>query len=277
MSFNYRNLFVHSLVSVAMVPFLLWAVLSGGNALAATALLLTVLGAWEWVAMLGLGRTPGLAALAYAGPVLLLAAWWIQLDGIHAPLLFALTPIAIALSLTGPWQEEGAIQPVGTCIAGIMYVSLFGLMIPIGGDASGLGPVLLATLFFMIWIGDTLAYFGGSMFGRHRLAPSISPNKSWEGAAFGLAGSVAGALAGRWLFGIDSCSLAEMAALGAAIGVVGQVGDLGESMLKREAGVKDSSSILPGHGGIFDRFDSFLFSLPVLWLWMLIRTHLQGT
>ncbi len=128
----------------------------------------------------------------------------------------------------------------------------------------GTDPWLTFLLVAIIWLGDTGAYYIGSRWGRHKLAPTISPKKSWEGA---IAGFVTSLIAtGVW----SVCQLdtldARVLALGAITAVAGQVGDLVESMFKREAGVKDSGALLPGHGGLLDRMDSALFAAPALLL-----------
>jgi phosphatidate cytidylyltransferase len=116
----------------------------------------------------------------------------------------------------------------------------------------------------VIFAGDTCALYGGTFFGRHRLAPSISPGKTTEGAIAGLAGScLAGLLVGRW--GIPGFELTTFFFLSIALGIAGQMGDLWESALKRQAKVKDSGGLLPGHGGFLDRLDSMLFSAPLLY------------
>lgn len=127
-------------------------------------------------------------------------------------------------------------------------------------------PLLL--VFLPLWAGDTAAIFAGKAFGKHPLAPSISPNKTWEGAIANFAACVlAGWGAGHWI-GIGS---AWGVLVGVLAGVLGQTGDLYESWMKRKAGVKDSGSFLPGHGGILDRIDSLLFSaIPVTCVYFLI-------
>ncbi len=125
-------------------------------------------------------------------------------------------------------------------------------------------PWVMFIPLFICWVGDSLAYFAGSAFGRHRMAPVLSPSKSWEGFAAGIAGSVAGSLgAGSLGAGFP---LSSMAALGFIGGVAAVAGDLFESAMKRDAGVKDSGVLLPGHGGLLDRFDSLLAVVPVVWI-----------
>jgi phosphatidate cytidylyltransferase len=132
------------------------------------------------------------------------------------------------------------------------------------------GTVLVMFPIAVTWATDTGAYTLGRMFGRHKLIPSVSPSKTVEGALGGLLFSILG----TWLyvqFLLEPFSQLSLAPLGIlvfaiVVGIVGQVGDLAESLLKREAGVKDSSKLLPGHGGILDRFDSLLFVLPVAYL-----------
>ncbi len=130
-------------------------------------------------------------------------------------------------------------------------------------------PWLVFLLMAIVWLGDTAAYYIGSRIGRHRMAPVISPKKSWEGAAAGFVVSlIAAAVWSVWrLEELDPALLVVAAATAAAA----QVGDLVESMIKRGVGVKDSGSVLPGHGGVLDRLDAMLFAAPVLLigLWLL--------
>lgn len=135
------------------------------------------------------------------------------------------------------------------------------------------GPDLVLLLLLCVMLGDTAAYYTGRAFGRHRMAPAISPKKTWEGAAGALAGSLlAAALAHGWFF--QRLTIPHAVVLAVLLCVVGILGDLAESMMKRASGVKDSSSLLPGHGGLFDRIDSLLFAGPILYGYW--RVFLEG-
>jgi len=139
-------------------------------------------------------------------------------------------------------------------------------------SSSWLGAALVAYPLTVTWVGDTSAYFGGLRFGRHKLSPSVSPNKTIEGAVAGFIGSVAaGALFG-WLV-LDLWLVTGMGAVLAAGGAAliapaAQVGDLAESLMKRQAGLKDSGRLFPGHGGMLDRFDAVLLAMPVAYIWL---------
>lgn len=124
-------------------------------------------------------------------------------------------------------------------------------------------PWLVILLFAVVWLGDTAAYYVGSRIGRHKLAPVVSPKKSWEGAAAGFAISLLSAVI--WAFlRRPEVSWPVLLGVTAATAVAGQLGDLVESLLKRGAGIKDSGNLLPGHGGLLDRIDALLFAAPVL-------------
>jgi phosphatidate cytidylyltransferase len=167
--------------------------------------------------------------------------------------------IVMGASLLGPVHDARDRIVLGA--SGLLYAAAlpgFLLLVP-------RAEVLL--LVGVVWAGDVGAYYGGRALGRHALAPAISPKKTVEGALIGLAASVAAGFAIVWVLQVDGGS----ALLGVFIVIVAisaQVGDLAESALKRSAGVKDSSSLLPGHGGMLDRIDGLLFAAPVFYfLW----------
>ncbi|MBR4592279.1 MAG: phosphatidate cytidylyltransferase, partial [Elusimicrobiaceae bacterium] len=127
------------------------------------------------------------------------------------------------------------------------------------------GEYLTLFMIVTVWVSDTGAYFSGLLFGRHKLNTEVSPKKTWEGAIGGTLLAVGAAALMRHLF-LSTCFSVKTALwLGLLVAVIGQISDLAESVLKRSAGVKDSSNLLPGHGGFLDRFDSYLLLAPIFY------------
>ena len=145
-------------------------------------------------------------------------------------------------------------------LMGFLYVPLLlGHLVLLRGLPHGIQWILL--LLVIVMAGDSGAYFVGSSYGRRKLYPVVSPNKSAEGAAGGVAGSIIGAIIARFLF-FTELTMVDAIVTALLLGIIGQLGDLFESLLKRSFGVKDSGAIVPGHGGILDRLDSILFAAP---------------
>ena len=165
-------------------------------------------------------------------------------------------------------RGENPASGIGTTIMGICYVALpLSLMcyIPIVGSDTW-NPWIMVAYIFIIWANDVFAYMVGMSVGRHRLCERLSPKKSWEGFFGGIAGAVVmGIVAARMLDG----NMWVWAGLALVAAVSGVLGDLVESMFKRAAGVKDSGRLIPGHGGVLDRFDAMLLSAPFVFVYML--------
>jgi len=123
------------------------------------------------------------------------------------------------------------------------------------------------TVLLAVWAGDTFAYFAGRLIGRHKMAPAMSPGKTWEGFVFGSAATIFVAFVA--LYKQDFLTIAQSIVLGVVLAVTGPMGDLFESLLKRDAGVKDSGSLLGAHGGMLDRLDAFLFAAPAAYFTIL--------
>lgn len=173
-----------------------------------------------------------------------------------------------AVHLTRP---EGSVAALSATTFGLIYVAWFASHILLLRTIDDIGTGLVMMLLVAVILTDTTAYFVGKFLGSHKMAPVVSPNKTWEGAAGGATGAILGmgaiyTLANQndWTMFPD-WSLRRYLLTGALLTVASQVGDLVESSLKRDAGVKDSGTIFPGHGGALDRCDGFLFAAPVLY------------
>ncbi len=197
--------------------------------------------------------------------------------------LFVILSLALLVYCTFLRPVEQMITDSAASILCLVYIGLTLTALPALHEESN-GPSLVAFLLCVVWAGDIAALYVGRAWGRHKLAPSLSPQKTWEGAVGSLAGSlmVAGVLLGlaQLLEMWNSASLyfpGELwywLMLAALINIAAQVGDLVESALKRSAGVKDSGTLLPGHGGILDRIDALLLAAPVLWYAQVIHQRL---
>lgn len=143
------------------------------------------------------------------------------------------------------------------------------------GQSPFSGFFMLVLMFLMIWGNDTFAYYGGRLFGRHLMAPHLSPKKTWEGFAFGFLGAGVAFALGYWAMGgYAPAEWTQTWPLVILVSVFGPIGDLAESKVKRVAGAKDSSNLLPGHGGVWDRFDSALLVAPAVYLYMFLMTRI---
>jgi phosphatidate cytidylyltransferase len=171
-------------------------------------------------------------------------------------------------------NKGSAILNLGSTFLGIFYIGIFSAsLISIREFYSSInasdnyGAFFIISILASIWIGDSAAYYGGITFGRHKLFPRVSPKKSWEGAIFGFIFSVGTMILAKVIV-LNFSSWTDVLIIGIIIGLIGQIGDLVESLIKRDSEVKDSSTLIPGHGGFFDRFDSLLFSAPAIWVYL---------
>jgi phosphatidate cytidylyltransferase len=167
--------------------------------------------------------------------------------------------------LRGPLQEAPVM--VSHLVTGLIYgsVGLTALSALRLRPEEGLGWVIAALV--ITWANDTSAYFAGRFLGRHKLYPEVSPNKTWEGFFGGMVGSVVGMFIARGFF-FPMFTVTDSLVLGILGGILGPLGDLVESMLKRAYGVKDSGRIIPGHGGVLDRIDALLFNAPLVFVYV---------
>ncbi|HEY3523198.1 MAG TPA: phosphatidate cytidylyltransferase [Candidatus Limnocylindrales bacterium] len=277
-----------ALSAAVLVPPLLVVLVLGEPWIALLIGLLVAGAAWETFRLL---RATGSSVLTMLGIVLALGlAAAVAVDALPAvvpalaPVIVSVAPVlvavAVVLAAVGSFGRPDPRDGFATWIAttfGALYAALLGFVVALGAvgpepapnaplAALGSDRGWIVVLVLVVWTFDTAAYFVGSRIGGPRFLEHISPSKTWAGLLGGLAGStIAGtvlvsALGHGWLAG---------AGLGAVVGAAAQAGDLAESMLKRAAGVKDSGNLIPGHGGLLDRVDSFLFAAPVATLYVL--------
>jgi phosphatidate cytidylyltransferase len=216
----------------------------------------------QWNALIGPSRTtiPRVSHIGIAGS-------WLALPNFEEVIfLFILGVASLTLWTKRPMVE--ALPAAGISASGLLLVS-FPLSFAIRLHAiDSRGPALLLFVLVITWVGDTAAYFVGRSVGRHKLAPYLSPNKTWEGTAASFVGSLIVGFAFAPFMTVPLPHLLAMAAVG---NVAGQAGDLLESAYKRSAGIKDSGTILPGHGGVLDRIDALILAIPVVWYyWILV-------
>jgi phosphatidate cytidylyltransferase len=237
--------------ALVLIPLALFGIWSGGvvwDVLIGAAMVLL---SWEWLRLCGASvyRWPGILLPFICLGVMLLAAFGPPLGALG--LLVAGTLLLLLL------QRQGDIWPA----AALFYIGLcgFSLILLRGADWAG----LLNTLFMVliVWASDTGAYLAGRAFGGPKLAPAISPGKTWSGAAGGLVAAILVGAGAAALLAPGGASRA--AAIAAMLGLMSQAGDLLESAIKRRFGVKDSSSLIPGHGGLFDRLDGVMAAAPL--------------
>jgi phosphatidate cytidylyltransferase len=243
------------ITALILIPFIAWVTLVSPQCVFLAVLAATGLLAYSEfdniAAASGIARAgwPGMAA----GLVLLLAP-----NPAVVVVLIAMLGMTLALRVN---TFAGALPAAGAFSLGVLYV--FGAWW-CAKDLRAVNPHWLLFAMALSWAGDTAALYVGKPFGKHKMAPQISPGKSWEGAAGSVAGSMLfGGVYAHYL--IPQASLAEALSLAVAGNIAGQLGDLCESALKRGAGMKDSGTRLPGHGGWLDRLDSSLFSVPVIY------------
>jgi phosphatidate cytidylyltransferase len=181
------------------------------------------------------------------------------------PLPLALAAGVVLVALTELFSKTHSMDRAALTLFGALFAGWMPAHLALIRDLRPHGEAFILLLLLCTWATDSAAYFAGRAFGRNALASEVSPKKTWEGAVAGFIASVLVALLVHRFLLREALSPLWAAGLGLAIGVVGQLSDLAESMIKRDAGVKDSGALLPGHGGVFDRFDSYILAAPALY------------
>ncbi len=276
-----RNLAARIAVAAVTIPVILWVCYQGGGWLFGMLMLLATLAVIEflvnegspprsgffWLGIITVASTFWLAT-GFAEPRALLAgrAEFLGHEGTPILLFFVITAVLLSIGKQSP---ADLFRRHSRLVWGVVYIGLlypFVYKVGEGFDTIAGGDCLLF-LFGLLWIGDTAAMGIGSWLGRHKLAPTVSPNKTVEGFIGGLLGALAvGLLMHFWR--LPQIGLGHILIIALGCSLFGQLGDLVESMWKRSLGIKDSSRVIPGHGGVLDRFDSLLFAAPFMYFYL---------
>lgn len=268
-------------MSIVLVPAAVWVLALGGPVFTVLILATLVLAAREYARFFRAGGGRPAEPLILLGVAALVAnRYWAWVD--QGLLLTALVVLGLIWHLVD--YERGA-QASGTdfvaTIGGVVYLGWMGSFMVALRHLGADGLWWSAVVFGAVWLADTGAYFAGRSLGRTKMAPRLSPKKTWEGFAGGVisAALTGGLLGGLWSIAAAPDSLVGVGAglaLGALAGIAGPTGDLGISMLKRQTGLKDAGDFLAGHGGVLDRIDSWIVAVPIcfyviVWLQWLLR------
>ncbi|ABM62228.1 phosphatidate cytidylyltransferase [Halorhodospira halophila] len=257
------------LTALALGPLLLAAIWLLPTPVLALALGgVAALAAWEWTTLIGVQDHGRRVALVGGFAMTLLPGWWLlQAVPAVSGILYAVAAlwlVALCWLVLYTRRELAAPSPLVSAVVGWLVLWPCWLALVYLHGSTPWGPFWHTFLLVLVWGADTGAYFAGRAWGRRRLAPCISPGKSWEGAVGGGLAALLGGGALVLLLQPQAPGVVALALLTVAVIVASVVGDLFESMLKRQRGVKDSGGILPGHGGILDRIDSLTAAAPVL-------------
>jgi phosphatidate cytidylyltransferase len=254
------------LTALVGIPLMLYLVHAGGAAYGLFVTGISALCCYEYALMLRLGGRPVQFVLTVA-----LGAALAACAALGGPLSLVLAGGAALVVLAEMAAKTHSLDRVALTLFGALFAGWMPAHLALIRDLRPHGEAFAFLTFAAVWAMDTAAYFAGRGFGRHALAPTLSPKKTWEGAVAGFAAALAVSFAFRRFMLHDALSPAMAAVVGVIIGVMGQLSDAAESMVKRDAGIKDSGALLPGHGGVFDRFDSYILCAPAIYYALTLR------
>ena len=272
-----KNLAFRVLVSIFGIPLILFTIYKGGYPFLFLVLIINVLSQYEFYK---LAEKKDALPLTYVGIVIgICMTLMFYFQGIEKSWLILFGGIVIILLIELFRNKHNATLNIATTILGILYpTTLFSFLIlirefPKSADITyETGGLYLIVVIIAIWICDTAAYFVGSTIGKHKMYERVSPHKTMEGAVAGFIFALITVYV-FYLIYPNLFSLFNYLIIGALVGVFSQIGDLIESIFKRDAGVKDSSAILPGHGGFFDRFDAPTYMAPIIYFYLVFVVH----
>jgi len=278
------------IVSILGIPALLAIIWLGGIVYALFITLVVIIGLWEYLRLLRLGGLTPRPILFYLGSLILLVLGVNHTGLIDLPLfeeiinlqylILILSMILILQTLEVLWPSDKAWLNLSAHFLGMLWVAGFGstfILVRSAEFPDINGSVdaafrLTASLYVSVWICDSLAYFIGKRYGRKKILPHVSPKKTVAGSVAGATGAMITVfvLGFTGFLPLDIFSFGSLLTLGLIVGIAGQIGDFAESRLKRDFNVKDTGTLLPGHGGVLDRFDSLLFVMPLTYIYLLL-------
>lgn len=280
-----KNLLIRTASGIVLLVVVVSAVFVSPYTFAALLLLIGLWSMYEFIRLAETGRevkiVKWLPMTVGAALILFPIAWYADYAGVAeglmsvwivatAVLVLALTPLCFVVELfrRQPHPMENAAVEMAAVVYAAVPMMLFGIMAlsPVT-SATGYDPKFVMTYILIVWVNDIFAYLTGMSIGRHKMFERISPKKTWEGLAGGVVFAIGFAMAAGWYFGQNVWIWGGFGAVTVAGAILG---DLVESMFKREVGVKDSGKILPGHGGMMDRFDALLLSLPWAFIYFMV-------
>ena len=261
------NLLLRAIVAIIFIPVIIFSIVKGGYFMDAFLTIIALGSIYEYKKIVGKDVFVGnivLYVIAVAVAIVFKRVEFVY------PILFATLPV----SFRGVVQEKGDDFNNNLRIVSLNVLPFVYALVPLmlfsnlysDSTYTNYLPHLGIFLLINIWVNDSFAYFCGRLFGKRRLAAKISPKKSVEGFVGGLVFAIGASVA--YYFMYDFLPIHHMIILSIIISIFGPVGDLFESVIKREFGVKDSSNLIPGHGGVLDRFDSFLFTIPFYFMYI---------
>jgi len=254
------------LTAAVGIPLLLYLVHAGGLAWAGFTAAVCILCVYEYGFILAAGGRPVQRWMLLWGGALLGLS--VALGG---PSQAVLTVVTAAFLLREMFSKVHSLERLCFTLFGALFLGWMPAHLALIRDLRPDGEKLTYIFFAAVWLMDTAAYAGGHAFGRHKLAEGLSPKKTWEGAVAGFLFAVGGVCLLQRLLGPAGLGQRGALAMGVLIGVCGQLSDLAESLVKRAVGAKDSGNLLPGHGGIMDRFDSFILAAPVVYYFLALK------
>ena len=268
-----NNLLARLAIAAVFIPIIFVLVLIGNIPFLVFIELLVVTGIFEFckiaeVKEISFPKLP----FVLIGMIFPICSYFLRGRGFLSLIVMSLVVITLMVVLAG--KVERGIGKISSFVFGTIYIPLgFSFLVLIRqlpfwyGENYKMGALWIIFVLLSVWSCDTFAYFVGVAIGKHPLSPQISPKKTWEGAVAGFLGAILAAPFCYFLF-FKKAPLAHLLVISIIVGIFGQIGDLLESLLKRNANVKDTSNLIPGHGGVLDRFDSLLFVSPIIYVYL---------